>query len=172
MAVQQQRVLADPAQPGLHRQSLLQHWRAVDEDPIVVCRDGAADPFRQLGEPLAHQLVVVASQRIARDVGPLRLLECLLQRHAGWQVVEPQRDHPQRARQQFGRATAAAAVLGHVGHVAMIAALQPVEQVLFIFRQFDAGDADGLKTEFNAPCLDPGGKLMVILRQVGRLHSL
>jgi hypothetical protein len=27
----------------------------------------------------------------------------------------------------------------------MIAALQPVEQVLFIFRQFDAGDADGLK---------------------------
>ena len=58
-------VLADPAQPGIARQRLLEHRRTVDEHPIAVRAGDRGHCRRQLPQCAAHDLVIVAAERVA-----------------------------------------------------------------------------------------------------------
>ena len=60
---------------------------------------------------------------------------------------------------------------GHVLHFAMHALSQPVEQVGFIFIQFNAGDAKLLEAQFDSPLPDLIGKLPVVFCR-GRIQFM
>jgi hypothetical protein len=65
LPVQQQGVLAAPAQPGFRGEFHFQHRRAVGEDAKMVFADFRADFFGQALQPVAQHLVIIASQRVA-----------------------------------------------------------------------------------------------------------
>src|SRR5690606_24980131 len=77
LLVQQESVLADPAQSSLVGQSLFQHWRAVDEGAVTERADLRLDALGQLLQALADQLVVIAAQGVARHIGLVRFLQAL-----------------------------------------------------------------------------------------------
>ena len=111
------------------------------------------DAVGQLLQAVAHQLVVVAAQRVARDVGAFAVARASSQAASSSPraVVHAHRDHPQRARHQFVRARALVAVARHVVHRAVQALRQPVAQVRFVVAQLDAGDAAALEAQFARP---------------------
>ncbi len=158
LAVEQQGVLADPAEPGLLRGGLLQHRRAVDEGAETEGADHLLNALGQLLDALADQLVIIAAQRIARDVGLLRLGQALVHACVAGQVVHAQGDHPQGAGYQLVGPRTLVAVGGHVVHLALVALLQPALQVGFVLGQVDAGDAYLLKAELTPPLLDGLGE--------------
>ncbi|MCY1446662.1 hypothetical protein D9M71_632450 [compost metagenome] len=87
LLVEQQGVLADPAEPGLLRQGLFQHRRAVDEGAMAERADGLLDAIGQLLQTLADQLVVVAPQGVARHVGLVRTGQHLGHARVAGQVI-------------------------------------------------------------------------------------
>ena len=151
-------MFADPAQPGVARQRAFQHGCGIHEDAITERPDLCGDTVGQLLQAVAHQLVIVAAQRVARDVGPF----AVVQRGPGLvrvaAVVQPHRNHPQRARHQVGGAAALVAVIGHPAHRAVQPLCQPVAQVGFVRAQFDVGDAAALEAELARQSLDPCGQ--------------
>ncbi|MNN16508.1 hypothetical protein D3C81_1296490 [compost metagenome] len=153
LAVQHQGVLADPAEPGLFGDGLFQHRRAVDEGAVAERADGRLHALGQLLQALADQLVVVAAQRVARDVGFLRGGEDFRHPRIARQVVHAQRNHPQGAGNQLVRAPALAAVGAHVVHLTVIAGLQPALQVRAVGFQVETADADLLEAELAPPVL-------------------
>ena len=159
-ARQQQRVLAAPAQSAFAGEFHFQHRCAVGEDAELEWADFVLDFFRQLLQPGADQLVIVAAQRIARDVGFVAVFH---DRDAvvrlGREVGHARSDHAQRARHQFLRTAALDAVVCHIIHLAMAALRQPFQQAHFGLAEIAAGDADRLKAEFHPPRLDIRGDL-------------
>ena len=63
-----QRVLADPAESGVARERFLQHRRRIDEGAIAERADFVGDAVGQFLQAAAHHLVVVAAERVTRDV--------------------------------------------------------------------------------------------------------
>jgi hypothetical protein len=107
VAVDQAGVLADPAQSGIARQCPFQHGGRVDEGAVAERADLGLHALGQLLQAVAHQLVVVAAERVAGHVGAF----AIGQRGPGFgivaaAVVQPDRDHPQGTGHQFGRALA------------------------------------------------------------------
>ncbi len=160
IAVDQVRVFADPAEPGVAGERFFQDRCAVDEGAVL--RSGAAfgDPVRQPREALAQHLVIVAPQRIARDVAELRVGQhvvgrCGLRR----QVIHSCRDHADGAGHEFLRSRAFATVPGHVFHLAVPAQFEPAHQIRFVGFDADGGNADLLEAEFVAPAPDVVGEV-------------
>ncbi|ERO63384.1 hypothetical protein P308_02935 [Pseudomonas piscis] len=163
LAVEDQGVLADPAQAGLFGNGFFQHWRTVDEGAVAEGPDDLLDALGQLLHALADQLVVVAAQGIARDVGLGRLGQALGHLGVAGQVVHAQRNHAQGAGHQFRRARALVAVGAHVFHFTVVASGEPAFQMAFVFGKVQAADADLLEAQFAAPVLDElgeGGKIL------------
>ncbi len=152
VARQQVGVLADPAQAGLLRQRLFQHRSAVDEGAVAERPDLCLDAVGELLQAPAQHLVIVATQRIARDVAGGRDVEHgfrigAFRRH----IVHAYGDDSPGTGHQFRGTAALAAVAGHVVHLAVQAVGQPVVQARFRFIQFRISDAAGGEAEFVRP---------------------
>ena len=156
---QQQRVFAAPAEAGLARDFDFHDRRAVGKDAIAEGTDRGFDTCREALQPLAHHLVVVAAQCVARDEGAIRTVDDLpavggIRR----QIVEARRNHAHGARHQFRRTRAFSAVLCHIIHVAMKPRTQPFQEARFCILQIDVGYADALKPQLDAPAADVSGQ--------------
>ena len=175
--VEQHGVLADPAQPGVARQRLFQHRRGIDVGAIAEIPDHAADPFGQFLQAIAHQLVVVAAQRVARHVSGIAVAQHLPRVcGAGRGVIHAHGDDALRAGLKLRRAGAPGTVPGHVFHLAVPLGFQPALQVLFVIDEFHAADAGVGEAEFARPALDVRGEGGVVgcfgRERHGHPHSL
>ena len=159
VAVDQAGVLADPAESGIARECALEHWRGIHEHPVAEFAHRGADAVGEGLQPLPHQLVVIAAERVAGDVGAVAVGQGLP--GAGvvaCAVVHPHRHHADGARLKFGGTRPLVAVPRHVLHAAVLALRQPVAQVCLVLGQVHAGDAGLLETELGAPALDVVGE--------------
>ena len=147
-----------PIQPGLLGQGLFQHRSAVDDGAVAERADGFLNAIGQELHALAHQLVVIPAQGVARYVGFFGLCQALRHLCVAGQVVHAQRDDPQRAGHQFVRPRAFAAVGGHVVHLALVARCQPGLEMRLVLAEVDAGDPHLLEAELAAPLLDGVGE--------------
>lgn len=68
LAVQQQGVFADPAEPGLLGDGFFQHRGTVDKGAKAKGANSLLDTLGQLLNTLADQLVIVAAQGVAGNV--------------------------------------------------------------------------------------------------------
>ena len=94
-------VLADPAEPGIARERLLQHRRRVDEHAVAERSDALPAVWRaSCCRPRAQDLVVVAAERVARDVAAARRRRARLARScaSARPVVHARADHAHGAR--------------------------------------------------------------------------
>ena len=76
-AGKQQGVLAAPTQAGFARQLHLHHRRTVSKDPPAEFSSFSANLVRQFCQPIAHHLVIIAPQGIARNERALALCQNL-----------------------------------------------------------------------------------------------
>ena len=162
MAVDQTTVLADPTKAGVARQCAFQHRRGIDECAIAECTDRSADPVRQLLQPATHQLVVIATQRVAGNVGALAIGErapCLAIVAA---VILAHANGAAGAGHQMVWLCAQISIARHVIHVAVLALCQPVEQVLVISVKRRLHDAGLGKAQLKRPLPDIGSQLVQI----------
>ena len=125
-----------PRQPRPARcaSSTLHHRRRIGEDAMAERTDGVGDAVGQFLQASTHDLVIVAAVRVARHVGPARIVQHGPRRvdpvvvGRGGQVVHAHRDHRDGARHQLGRARAAHAVARHILHRPVVAPVEPVAQ--------------------------------------------
>ena len=68
-------VFADPAEPRLPRQRLLQHRRGIHAHPIAEGPDALRELLSERGERAAQDLVVVAPHGVARHVAEGAILQ-------------------------------------------------------------------------------------------------
>ena len=173
LLVDQVGVFADPAEPGLLCQCLFQYRCTVGKGAIAELADVRGDPVRQLLQSPAQQLVVVATEGIAGQVGKRGLLQhriCLACRPRP--VVHADGNHTGGARYQVGRAAAPCAVARHVIHVAVVARLQPAEEMRFVFIELNGADSDLLETQCTPPAPDVGNQRVGIAGGPGTAHEL
>ncbi len=98
-------MLAYPAEAGFGRQRPLQNGGRVDKGAPAQRLAALLDALPQLLEPVAQQLVVVATKGIAADVAEGGIAQGGGKARLERQIVHPHRQHPQGARQQLvGRA--------------------------------------------------------------------
>ncbi len=158
-AIDQHGVLADPAQPRIARQRFFQYRGGIHVSPIAEVADDGMDAFGQLLQPVAHQLVIVASQRVARHVTRFGILQDIPGiGGAGRDVIHAHRDDALRAWLQFGRSRAAGAMTRHVFHVAVMAVIEPAFEMLFVLAQVGAADAGVGEAQLARPALDVMGE--------------
>ena len=157
LAVDQQGMLAAPAQASLLRQFDFHHGRRIAEDAVTEVADLALDALGQLLQARTHDLVIVAAPRIhgnhgCRRIGVARRLVLTPvgpQRRR--QIIHARADGAHRARHQFGRARTLHAVAGHVVHFAVVPCIDPGLQGRFHVRQIHVGDAHLGKTQLAPP---------------------
>ena len=102
VALDQIRVFADPAQARVACERLLQHGRAVDEGPITEWTDRRGDLVAESLQPKAHELVVIASQRVARYVSGAPIGEHILRIGGrGRPIVHARAEAAHRAGNEF-----------------------------------------------------------------------
>ena len=155
LAVQQQRVLAAPAEPGFGGEFDFQHRRAVGEDAVMVFADFRADLVGQALQAVAQDFMVVAPQRVAGKVGGVGIIQHRMRvGRGGRKVIDPCADDADRAGHQFGGPAALGAVRRHIIHLAMKASIQPFLQARFGRAQLAVGNAHRGKTELLPPLLD------------------
>ena len=166
VARQQQRVLAAPAQARLGRERDFEHRRAVGEHAVAEFAHGIADAIDQPLQPRAQYLVVVATQRVARDVRGRSIGQDRARiGRRGRPVIHACGDDANGARHEVGRAGARGAVPRHVVHRPVPAGGEPAQEVGLFCRKFGVADADVLESEFSAPERDlPGERGPVALR--------
>ncbi len=96
--------------------------------------------------------MIIASERVARNVGTLGVVEqCIGVRLVFWQVVHPDGYHAYRSRHEFGGTASFRAVSLHVVHLAMASVIGPFTQPILGNPQVDVTDTDLLETELRAP---------------------
>ncbi len=134
VAIDQVGVFADPTQCGIACQRLFQNRRAVGEHSITEGTHRALDAVAELLQPCAHELVVVAAEGIAGDVG--------------YAAVGDTTHGPG---QQFRRPAALHPMTRHVGHLAVEPRAQPVEKMRLVAREIDLGHAETRKAQLLAP---------------------
>ena len=96
---------------------------------------------------MAHQLVIVAAERVARHIGdglvaerPLRVLGSIRP------VIHACADAAHRARDKLRGSRSLAAVPAHVPHLARETRSQPIEEAGFVLGEIDVRNADAGKT--------------------------
>lgn len=153
-------MLADPAEARIPRKRLLEHRRSVDECAVAEVADPLFDPRREALQALAHELVIVAAERVSGDVAERGIFQHLLRgsRVSGL-IVHADRNDAQRAGDELGGPRPKSAVSLHVVHCAMTALLEPALEALFVFGELHGRDADSLKPELKAPAPDFAGEL-------------
>jgi len=163
VAVEQQRVLAAPAQAGAPGELDLEHRRRVAEYAPAKRSGLFTQPPRQPLETGAHHLVIVAAQRVARDIGALVVGQrgpgAIAPVGIGGRVVHGHHDRAQGAGHQLGRTRPAHAVTGHIIHLAVKARGQPLREPGLGFGQIDVGDASRGKAQLARPARDAPGKI-------------
>ena len=142
-------VLADPAESRIAGQGFLEHGSRVDVHAIAEFSDPRLDAIGKVLQRVAHDLVVVACQRIARDVAEFSACQhgvggC----GVGGPVIESHADRTNRPGPQLRRTRAARAVAGHVVHLAVASGLEPAQQMVFVFGEFEMRDSECRKPEF------------------------
>ncbi len=182
LACEQQRVLAAPADARFPGQFNLHDRRGINEDPITEIARVLGNPFSQFLQAIAQQLVIVASQRVARDGGLLRIVGKVgagpsqadasppvggsepglrawgaIKLGAGGTavIIHAAGDDALRTGHQFSRPRAFRAMARHIIHLAVAALRQPIQQSGFCRAEVDAGKADGGKAQLVAPATNP-----------------
>ena len=158
IAIDQAAVLADPAEPGVARECAFQHRRGIDEHAMAERPDGRRHRIREALQAVSHELVVIATQRIAGHVGAFAVVQVGPGRRLVLAVVEADRHHPQRARHQGRRLFAQFAMARHPVHRPVLALRQPVAQVGDVVAELDAGDPDPLEPGLGGERADPRGQ--------------
>ncbi len=154
-------MLADPAESGVARERLLQDRAAVDEHAMRAGNAVLADFLSESRETSAQDLVIVAAERVARDVRALGVAQDLVSvARLRRQVVHARRDDAQGSGDQLLRPRASAAMPLHVVHCSMAALFEPAHQALLVRRDLDTGDADLLEAELAAPLADRACQLV------------
>jgi hypothetical protein len=152
LRIDEQRVLAEPAQPGALREVALEHGTAVHERTAVHVAELCAHPGEQDVELVPHHPMVVGEARIPRH-RPGRLRAVVVKRD------HQRTDHPRhrtpRVAPQLGPAF-------EIRHLAVMAGGEPVVEVLCRLRRAERGDAgeiesrrEGLRLE---AVFEPGGE--------------
>jgi hypothetical protein len=164
-AVDEVGVLADPAEAGVARERLLQDGRTVDECPIAERAHPPDDTVAELLQTMAHQLVVIASESVAGDIGRTPIGEHV-PRVLGLcrPVVQTRADAAHRPRDQLRRPGALIAVAAHVPHLAGETCPQPIEEVRLVLREVDVRHADAGEAELRPPGTDLGEQAVGIER--------
>src|SRR5207302_9319024 len=151
-AVEEQRVLAAPADPGPHCELHFHHGRRVCEHAIAERTDFGLNPIAQALQPGAQHLVVVAAARIASDV---RLRPTARRRFAvPAGVIQSAGDDAQRAGLELPGPRAERAMPRHILHLPMAALREPLEQPRLGGAEIRVGDAHGLEAKLAAPVAD------------------
>ena len=159
-------VLADPSESCLFGERLFEHRRRVDEDTVTVSSDGLLDTLRELCKPSAHQLVIIASECIAGNVGKRGILdECEQFLVFIREIVHADGNDAAGVLDEQFRPAAHGAVTLHVVHLSVIAVVQPPVEAIFRDSKVGIGNSDLLEAEFFAPGPDFCGKLCKILRR-------
>ena len=114
--IEQQRVLADPAETGLLRQCLLEYRGAVGKHPcdLIGFSTGSqvfVNAQLQLSEPCSQHLVVVPTQSISCNIGTVIGVKGRMHVTLPGQIVHSDRDDADRAGQQFARTAPLAAMM-------------------------------------------------------------
>ncbi len=164
-------MLADPAETRVTRERLLEHRRAVDERAEPARARALLDRAGEPGEPRAQHLVIVAAERVARDVAAPWVREHAARlARALRPVVHARRDHAHGAVDELGGAGALAAVPAHVFHGAVAPCGEPFVEPALVGGEVDAADADFREAERAAERLHFGREsresLLVVRRHV------
>jgi len=145
------------------RQRLLQNGGAVDEGAMAELADVRPQALGQALQALAHHLVIVAAERITRDV----TLVGLAQYGPGGggivgPVVERDGDDPDRTGHELVRVGATAAVARHPVHGAVAALGQPLLELGLDRAQIDIGDPERAEAQLARPSAQRGRKVVPI----------
>ena len=150
IAIEQQGVLASPAQPrALTDRDLHQRRRVDDDAPLVrlIFRDAQGEPL----EALAQHLVIVATEGISRHESQRGLGEHLVRRPGRGEVVHACGDDAAATGHQQVGPAAEAAVTRHIIHLAVTTGRQPGLEVTLGAGQAGIADAHRGKAQFGRP---------------------
>src|SRR5690606_8020650 len=101
----------------------------VDEHAMAAAGDFGFDFLREAREPSAHDLVIVASERVARDVAQARVFQDIGRAARLWrQVIHSRGDDAERTRNELVRSRTAQTMPLHVFHLSVTTLLEPAGQ--------------------------------------------
>ena len=155
IAIDQVAVLADPADTRFFRDRLLENRCAVYKGPIAELANSIFDAACQRLQSISQYLVIVAAERVARNVGTGLVIQqsfrCTL-----WlgQVVHTDGNYPNGPRDERIRPTPFSPVAVHVVHRAVEVGGQPGVQASLGFVKIDIAYAELLESEFRGPVGD------------------
>ena len=145
-------MLAAPAEPGFCRERDFEHRRAVGENAKPEPADVGGNPFCKLREPPSEHFVVIAAERVARDVRAMRIVEDRVRGlRARGPVIEPRGNDANGARDEFRRSCAGHAVASHIIHFAVASGVEPVHELQLFGGKVGVGHADRLEAKFMSP---------------------
>ena len=121
-------VLADPPEAGVAGERLLHDRGAVGEGTVAEGADLRLDMVGEALKTASDHLVVVAAERVARDIGEFRTPQHGLGVGSAAQIVHAHADDSDGSGNERRRPGAAHAMAGHVPEFAMIAGVEPCEQ--------------------------------------------
>ena len=165
-------MFADPTEPGFLRQGFLENRRAVGIRAHVGIAAAFIDAPRERAQATAHDLVIVATQRVARhvaEVGPFQHLQRL---RVGRLIVHPRDDGATAARYEPRRIEAELQAALEIFHLAVSSVGEPSLESLAIDRHVEIGDRDLLEAEFSAPLLDVVCECLERQRKCNRYGAL
>ena len=143
-AVDQQRVLADPAEPGARGHGAFEHGAGVD---VTAQRDRRADERLDAAlervEAFAQHVVVVVAARVARKAAVPRGRGARRFRR----VAQRDRDQRARAGQKAPRIDALLDAAREVRHLARVAACEPLAQERVVRTGRGGREADAVEAE-------------------------
>src|SRR5476649_554668 len=132
---------------------------------ISMFRTVSLNFITQFFQALSQQFMIIASQGITTNVAELRIIQRFGKRGFGGQIIHPNADDPQRAREQFVRTCAQHAMTGHPLHFAMVLFIKPCLQFWLFSGKVGIANTHLLKAKGLAPLLDEVGQLNKIKRE-------
>ena len=118
-----------------------------------------------VGKPLeaaADDLVIVAPERVARDVAERRIPEDGVRVGTPAAVVHAHADDSNGSRHQLRGTGATYSVACHVSELAVVAGVEPCEQRRFVRTQIAGGDRHLLKAQLDPPPAHRCGQRAVV----------
>lgn len=126
----------------------LEHRGGIDADAVAERGGRGLHLAGEPGEGAPQDLVIVASEGVARHIGSLRIGQYAARvTGAGRPVIHARAQHTHGAGRQLLRPAAHRSVPLHVVHLAMEARVQPGEQVLLVRGNLDPGHAQGAEAQ-------------------------
>jgi hypothetical protein len=179
VAGDQVRVFPDPAEARLARERALEHGSGIHEHAISHRADVCLDVVGQALQRAAQDLVIVAAQRVARDVRGFRVRERVASRPGiRWPIVHARGQDPHGARHQLFGARALRAVFVHVVHLAVAAGVDPAIEIARVDVKRHIGDAESLEAPRPRELDEPRPELLrrwlgrrLGRRWIGKVHG-